>query len=300
LRHKSIFFVSTNWPNPFSCNTILYVLGNPVNLGDTSGMIADYRTAIFLNGKVCGTNSGLVSQTEDPCRFCQGLEYTFCSLGLSGPCAAPPTLVPTPTVAPTIERKLPQPILDGCKVVTPPWDDPVLIEHNNCYSYAVNIPQRDGFTGINPGSLSGQLAEYVKQNGGSMQMTCEFWSGALKLDGIEKVENTSECASRCTNGYPIYLVVDPGNDYHFYRMDAPGVWTGKLGGGPYGPVLACDGSDNRITDPSKANHNYKKPNNSTPINGRTYTIGFDYSDSCGYFCVCPEKIQALQMKSGSR
>lgn len=112
-----------------------------------------------------------------------------------------------------------------------------------------------------------------------MENTCEFWAGALKLDGIERADDPSSCAGRCTNGYPIYMVVAPGVDYHFYRMDAPKVWTHKLGGGPNGPVLACDGSNKKVTDPAKANHNYPTQAN--------------YSDSCGYFCVCPQNVLDL-------
>lgn len=50
-------------------------------------------------------------------------------------------------------------------------------------------------------------------------------------------------------GYPVVLVIAPGEDYHWYRQDAGGDWSHKPGSTP---VRDVDASGNRITDVSTA------------------------------------------------
>jgi hypothetical protein len=65
------------------------------------------------------------------------------------------------------------------------------------------------------------------------------------------------------------LVVAPGNDYHWYRHDPNGMWSGKHGGTPVDNV---DASGRLISDPRAANQNFGYAN---------------YSDWGGYFAVPP-------------
>jgi hypothetical protein len=56
------------------------------------------------------------------------------------------------------------------------------------------------------------------------------------------------------NGYySVYLVIDEGNDYHWYRQDKGGLWSQKHG---WGTVTNIDGSGKFIYNVVRANHNY--------------------------------------------
>ena len=55
----------------------------------------------------------------------------------------------------------------------------------------------------------------------------------------------------------------PHGDYHWYRQDADGMWSHKMG---QTPATNRDNSNNLITDPAAANRGA-------------------YTNFCGYFCV---------------
>lgn len=56
------------------------------------------------------------------------------------------------------------------------------------------------------------------------------------------------------NGYyEVYLVIDQGKDYHWYRQDKGGNWSHKPG---RTPVINVDASGRFISNPVRANHNY--------------------------------------------
>jgi hypothetical protein len=81
---------------------------------------------------------------------------------------------------------------------------------------------------------------------------------------IRRTTSTKKCKS---NEYKGALVVDPGVDYHYYRLNDEGYWSHKPG---YKPSTHYDASGILVTNPEKANRNYGKLN---------------YKDFCGYFCV---------------
>jgi len=65
--------------------------------------------------------------------------------------------------------------------------------------------------------------------------------------------------------------MDPGVDYHWYRLDSTGKWSHKPGPTP---ATNVDASGNPIASPETANRDYSGPD---------YSL--NYSVFCGYFCV---------------
>jgi hypothetical protein len=63
-------------------------------------------------------------------------------------------------------------------------------------------------------------------------------------------------------------VVDPGTDYHWYRLDRNGMWTHKPGGTQ---ATNLDNSGNPISSPETADR----------CGG-----WLCYTEFCGYFCSC--------------
>ena len=63
------------------------------------------------------------------------------------------------------------------------------------------------------------------------------------------------------------IVVSPGRDYHYYRLNDEGYWTHKPG---WKPSTAYDADNNLIKNPETANRNYGELN---------------YSKFCGFVCV---------------
>jgi hypothetical protein len=121
------------------------------------------------------------------------------------------------------------------------------IGSNNCYNYTSNKATN---TFAQPGRASG--APFTS-------LTCASVKAAAIADGYEPI-----------SGYPSYvldfksgaaLVVAPGVDYHWYRLDENGTWTHKPGGTS---ATNRDNSGNTITDPRTANRGV-------------------YTDFCGFF-----------------
>lgn len=82
----------------------------------------------------------------------------------------------------------------------------------------------------------------------------------------------------------IALVVDPDQDYHYFRQDTNGLWSHKPGGTA---VTNLDADGKLIYDPQLASRNYQK-------NGSR----LDYDTFCAYLCVPRDK--PLHLKSGGK
>ncbi len=82
----------------------------------------------------------------------------------------------------------------------------------------------------------------------------------------------------------IALAVDPEEDYHFWRQDSNGRWSGKPGSLE---VTDKDASGRWIHDPSLSDRDF------TDDNGE-----LNYTEFCSFFCV-PRK-QALFLKVGGK
>ena len=86
----------------------------------------------------------------------------------------------------------------------------------------------------------------------------------------------SKFKNQCPRGYSkIALVIDPDNDYHFYRQDSNGLWSHKPGGQP---VTNLDASGKLIFNPELADRDYRKP-------GLSKKDQLNYSIFCSFLCV---------------
>jgi hypothetical protein len=130
------------------------------------------------------------------------------------------------------------------------WNDAGTVQsNNNCYNYS-NNKRTDTFA--QPGRAAGAMY-------GSL--TCPAVHTAATADGLTPVASGADCPNtQCR----LALVVAPGWDYHWYRLDANGMWTHKPG---QTRATNLDNSSNPIPNPETANRGA-------------------YTDFCGYFCAC--------------
>ena len=105
-------------------------------------------------------------------------------------------------------------------------ENPAWLAFNNCYSYALNRSSKSA-GGYNPGDPSGNSNRWIN---------CADLKAAAKADGAIDPE-PGECGGTCPEGYhKIKLFTTDRtlrrNDYHFFRQDAGGGWSSKMGRGP--------------------------------------------------------------------
>ena len=147
-------------------------------------------------------------------------------------------------------------------------------ESHNCYSYFLNLHSNKA-TEIcknelnkenycrrsQPGYASGFPALEKKD------FKCKEIVKRTLADNPKmfKVKRNKSCP---VGFYKGAIVVAPGVDYHYYRLNDEGVWTHKPG---YKPSTYLDAKNNVIKDPKTADRNYGKDLN--------------YTDFCGYVCV---------------
>jgi hypothetical protein len=85
--------------------------------------------------------------------------------------------------------------------------------------------------------------------------------------------------ARCPVGSSkIAMVVDPGDDYHFYRQDSNGLWSHKDGANP---AKRVDAQGQLIWNPHTAARDYRP---------RSY---LNYTDFCGFYCAPRRKTVRL-------
>jgi len=153
--------------------------------------------------------------------------------------------------------------ITGCCKVPPYspgyWNDGSTVQfNNNCYNYG-NNKRTDTFA--QPGRRSGDYPN---------PMACADVAAAAIADGIEAAPASGVCPDGKDK---IALFVDPGTDYHWYRLGADGMWTHKPGGTR---ATNLDNSGNPIADPESADR----------CGG-----WLCYTDFCGYFCSCSSGTQ---------
>ncbi len=150
-----------------------------------------------------------------------------------------------------------------------------LRESHNCYTYFLNLKSKkamelckDDFKYQNmcrraqPGYLSGhpKLTKKDYKCGVIEERTLDDNPSVYKIDSID-----DSCKPDYYKGA---MVVAPGRDYHYYRLNDENVWTHKPG---YKPSTALDSNNNEIIDPQLA--------------ARDYGGTLHYKDFCGYYCV---------------
>lgn len=127
------------------------------------------------------------------------------------------------------------------------WNNPSTQPYNNCYNYARNWRTN---TFAQPGRAHGA------QTG---TMACNTVTTAAMADGLKK-----RCDCLPQSEWPrrlMALVIDPGNDYHWYRHQRGGFWGHKPGSTA---ARNYDNSSVVITNPETCNRG-------------------GYTNFCGYF-----------------
>ncbi len=170
------------------------------------------------------------------------------------------------------------------------WNDRRNIrETHNCFAYAMNIHDPKQIEDCNrsencnvpfhqPGYASGH-------NGFSSTRlkTCTDMIGRILGDNpsMRMTTFTGKCPPTTSK---IAIVVDPDQDYHFYRQDKTTMWSHKPGGTK---VTNQDASKRPIYDPALANRDY------TDNNGH-----LDYDTFCSYLCVPRQRALHLKASGG--
>ncbi len=158
--------------------------------------------------------------------------------------------------------------------------DAAAYKSHNCYSYSMNVLDkklvelcrrkgenyscRQNFH--QPGALNG--ARYALN--ASERRQCPVVE-KLMIDDTPQIEKT-DFYSKCPKGKSkIALVVDPGEDYHFYRQDSDGMWSHKDGSNK---VKRYDALKRPIFNPKYASRDYEWQGSD-----------LNYTDFCGFYCV---------------
>jgi hypothetical protein len=119
---------------------------------------------------------------------------------------------------------------------------------NNCYNYGCD-KQTDTFA--QPGYAHGYR----------VSMECSSVIQGANADHLMFLGRTDGACTGCT--HKVALVVAPGEDFHWYRLDNNGRWSHKPGSTT---ARDTDESGNKITNPETADRGI-------------------YTSFCGYFCV---------------
>lgn len=157
-----------------------------------------------------------------------------------------------------------------------------MLDSHNCFAYAfdyVDMPDKKACNDKGcdipfhqPGRGSG-YPKWAKVKG----KRCPDLIGRLKGD-IPSLKTTT-FTRKCKRGtYKVALVVDPKNDYHFYRQDSDGMWSHKPGGTK---VTRVDASGRPIYNPELADRDY------------THDSGLNYKQFCSYVCA-PKQTRRLK------
>lgn len=228
----------------------------PPCIGDdyikVSGTVIDARIRIYVNGTLQGDGGGtkinlLVSLAAgDKVKATQSLDT--CTSPMSSEVAV------KTSAAPPYDPAF--------------WNDPAIVECNNCYNYGCNIKTN---TFAQPGYAHGISLSYVV-------LTCTTVGDAAKADGLADLYKEKQCIG-CT--HKVALVISPSSpgvieDYHWYRLDDTGKWSHKPGPTP---ATNLDASGNTIANPETADRKYAGPD---------YTL--DYKVFCTYYCVDKGKV----------
>lgn len=162
-------------------------------------------------------------------------------------------------------------------------------ETHNCFAYAMNINDPKQVVNCRknkdcdvpfhqPGSASGHDGFSSERD-----KTCSEMIARILGDnpGIRMTTFTEQCPTETSK---IAIVVDPKEDYHFFRQDTNGWWSHKPGGTP---VTNKDSSKRPIYDPKLANRNY------TEDGGH-----LNYNKFCSYLCVPRTRVLHLKVGGG--
>lgn len=162
---------------------------------------------------------------------------------------------------------------------------------HNCYSYSMNVLDKQL---VKLCKKTGKCRQYFHQPGAlrgdrfalnsTERRACPVVDRLMKAD-VPEIEN-STYYTQCPKGKSkIALVVDPGEDYHYYRQDSDGWWSHKDGSNP---VKRFDALKRPIFNPEYAARDY-----------RWQGSDLNYEDFCGYYCV-PRSTKVVLGRGGTR
>jgi hypothetical protein len=148
--------------------------------------------------------------------------------------------------------------LSGSELLYEPrkWNDNYNIKStHNCYTYALGKIRIGLDSKAQPGYASGY--NHIDDE---KDYNCNEFFKRLKKDVpttyLEKFDN------KCLSGfYKIFLALDPGNDYHWWRLNSDGYWSHKPGATE---VTDVDASGKKIKNPLLANRKYSSLNYNKP------------------------------------
>ena len=144
------------------------------------------------------------------------------------------------------------------------WNTSAVSDSNNCYSYAMNDPDGHPVPGKpQPGEHAGFGIDQAAVNGDGSGVAL-----AALADGL--IPAPPAYPSQKDGHYLVALVLDPGQDYHWYRQDNDGHWSHKPGNDS---VTNVDASGNLIANPETADRDYSG------------SYGINYTMFVGYFYV---------------
>jgi hypothetical protein len=133
------------------------------------------------------------------------------------------------------------------------WNNPNIVNNHNCYSYAMGKIVKNLKDKAQPGYASG--FDYLDNN-----MTCNNLRKRLLKDNPSSY--TENFDNKCLPGfYKVFLALDIGNDYHWWRQDNNKYWSHKPGSTN---ISNIDGNKKKILDPlissrKFSTRNYDKP-----------------------------------------
>jgi len=153
-------------------------------------------------------------------------------------------------------------------------DNPYLRESHNCYSYFLNLKDPSAIElcrktyskrNICRRSQPGYASHYPALQ--TADFNCPTIMKRTLADNPNIVKTSKEAQCGPTH-YKGAVVVAPGRDYHYYRLNDENVWTHKPG---YKPSTYLDAKNKIIKDPE--------------IAARDYGDTLHYKDFCGFVCV---------------
>jgi hypothetical protein len=152
-------------------------------------------------------------------------------------------------------------------------ENPYVRESHNCYSYFLNLKDPSAVElckktyskkNICRRSQPGYASHYPSLQTADFNCPTIVKRTLADNPNIYKTDKNGVCGSTHYKGA---IVVAPGRDYHYYRLNDEMVWTHKPG---YKPSTYLDANNKVIKDPEVASRNYGSLN---------------YKDFCGYVCV---------------
>jgi hypothetical protein len=155
--------------------------------------------------------------------------------------------------------------------------DPKVYGVHNCLAYAYGVLDKES---IQLCRKKGNCRQFFHQPGAlsglrnalnvSERRTCKMVEKLQKADNPDTVKTTFQ--ARCPKGMSkIALVVDEGEDYHYYRQDSDGMWSHKDGSNK---VKRFDALKRPIFNPELAARDY-----------RWQGSDLNYDEFCGFYCV---------------